>query len=104
MSASSFFPRRTEALSLAKTSFGSLERICFTPKVLMPKSSETLALSPDGEGADLAPRAAIAWSAERRALWFELDMRVGRDGGGTAERQDVPMAAIGRNPCRSVKM
>src|SRR6185436_7335428 len=41
MSISSFFPCLTALTSLSQTSLGSLVRICLTPKVLMPKYSDT---------------------------------------------------------------
>jgi hypothetical protein len=51
----------------------------------MPKNSETLALSPVGDGDVLAPRFAIAWMAARRALGLELVMlKENVSKGGTA--------------------
>src|SRR5690242_15388612 len=67
ISMSSFFPSRTDATSLAYTSAGSFARICFAPKVLMPKYDEV----GDGRSADAArglatKRDAMAARAEER--------------------------------------
>ncbi len=54
--------------------------------VLMPNNSETLALSPLGDGAVLAPRAAMPAIADFLALLDELDIEVGGESDvGTVE-------------------